>query len=173
MNDNPIGISKKRQLSKTRIKPKKEATFGKTPTMWNNSNKKSKSFTPKSNTNDLEKLYFKWLFSEYRGCFFPDCCNTDIEYHHLKFNETDTIHSSSASKKHNLVINVCSSHHDKGSCSFHKGKAEMAKYFTKESLTILANKLYNEFLESSFYRDYQDSLNNETEELELVFEEIL
>ncbi len=127
---------------------------------------KKHKIKPKRITIDKELLYFNWLRSEFRACIAPNCKNTDIDYHHLKFNETDTIHSSSAKKVHNLVIPICKEHHDKGKCSFHKGKKEMAKLFTKESLTIIANRYCNEFLESSF-------CDNVDTDIELVFDDIL
>ena len=79
-----------------------------------------------------------------------------------QFNDTDTIHSSSAKKNHKLVVPVCKYHHDKGDCSFHKGKKEMAKIFTKESLIIIANRYFDEFKNSS--------INKVNEDYELIFD---
>ena len=97
----------------------------------------------------LEKQYFQWLRSDFRPCIYPNCEATDIQYHHLKFNDTDTIHTSTAKKNHKLVVPVCKNHHTGKECSFHSNKKELSKYFNKESLTIIANRYYQGFLDSS------------------------
>jgi len=146
--------SKADQLKNNKVKVKKVGMF-----------EKKHKMKYKRVATDEDLIYFQWLRSEFRACVVPECSNTDIDFHHLKFNETDTLHSSSARKNHKLVVSVCKQHHDKSDCSFHKGKKEMAKIFTKESLTIIASKYYTQFLESSF--------NDQDDKIELVYEETL
>jgi ssDNA-binding Zn-finger/Zn-ribbon topoisomerase 1 len=138
--------SKADQLKNNKVKVKKVGMF-----------EKKHKIKHKRNATDEDLLYFNWLRSEIRFCIV---CGVPCEcYHHIK-------ESSMDKKIHSEVIPLCNNHHDRDlKLSAHKNKKEFTKIFPIESQRILASKLYEEFLASSF--------NNESNELELCFEETM
>ena len=132
-----LGITKEQQLKQNKIK--KEPLFGKKSYNWNNKG-------IQRITTDDELEYLNWLKSQQLQCIV--CGSYAVELHHLKLNDSDNIHSSSVAKDHTKIIPICTKHHTGKECSFHGNKKELAKLFTKEALLIIANRLYNEFLEN-------------------------
>ena len=116
----------------------KKSTFGKKPTKWNNKGIQRIA-------TDSEVEYLSWLKSQELFCIA--CGKLATELHHLKFDESNKIHTSTAKKDHKLVVPLCCEHHTGNKCSFHGNKKEMAKLFTKDSLIVIANKIYQKWEE--------------------------
>ena len=138
--------SKSEQLKNNKVKVKKKTMF-----------EKKHKMKHKRVATDEDLVYFQWLRSEVRYCIV--CNSPDVEYHHIKKCSNDK-------KDHSRLICLCKEHHTNSkTMSAHGNKKEFIKLFPLKSQEVLAKRMYDKFLESSF--------NNQDDEVELVYEETL
>ena len=116
----------------TRIKPKKESSFGK-----DSKPMKQTKMKPKRTTTDEESEYLNWQKEQEHTCFV---CGTGmgIELHHVR-------RDSTSKKSHFRIIPLCFNHHTAGDFSAHKSPKKFREKYSMDIQEAYADSLYEEY----------------------------
>ena len=113
----------------TRIKPKKESTFG----------KKKSIFKKKSRVEQNDLDYLKWAKQQPLECFV--CGNNQTQLHHIKKNSTDK-------KNHKELLPLCVEHHLGNVLSPHGTPSKFRETYTMEVQRQSAKDLYLQYVKN-------------------------
>ena len=139
-------LTKKSQLNWN--KPdKKGKGFGKRPSRgsFGKNRKTLKKKSAKKLATDDELDYLQYMKDMDFPCFICDKHDRN-QNHHLRFDDTDRLHTSSGVRDHTLLVPVCWEHHYGKEASFHGSKYGLAKRYTKEKLISISRKYYEDYL---------------------------
>lgn len=149
--------TKEKQLSKNRIKPKKESTFGKKKYPWNNKGNNTKPKVKK--TDVIDEDYLKWLATK-------PCVVTgqnvkrgagayDLHIHH--------IYSRNKGRNDYLTVPLMGYVHSWGDLAYHSNTKD--DYIKKNKLMIEDIIEYFEDCANEFLKEYKELNKNQKKHL--------